>query len=242
VQQLEMEDNYLKNLCQKLRSDLTEAEQKRVEVGIRLEQERKNSPPPMPDLSDLLEFASRVIPIEQELVGQLEAELRKKNCQLAALSDMESTQPKLSLLLNCMGMEQAAIAATAHLDSKIFKIQTKLSGLLLPSCRSKISAMAFKDLLYCGEMLREAPFPFSTHVEACTVCQQQSPAQLIEFIEGLDGVDLPSDILEQDRINGKCILFCNSDDFPNLPQKEVMEAINRLRDIHFDVLDAQAKR
>jgi len=236
LSQLQRDFNDLDHQCQQLEDELMEAKQKRTQAKDQLEHERQNGPPPMRDLSALVEFASRVIPIEQDLVEELEEELRKKNPQLAALSDKHSNQPKLSLLLNCMGVDEAAIAATRELDSATFKLQTKRSWLLSTTCGSELSDMAFKDLLYCGEMMHDASFPFSEHVEACEVCAQQTPAQLIELIKGLKDVDLPSDVLTNNKINGRRILFCTSDDFPDFSMAQARKAIERLHDIHFDVL------
>lgn len=79
----------------------------------------------MKDLSGLLEFARRVQPIEERLVAHLEKEMSKKNPQLIALSNNASHQPKLSLLLNCMGVREAVITATGELDSESFKQLTQ---------------------------------------------------------------------------------------------------------------------
>merc|ERR1712232_1128216 len=200
VQQLEREDERLKNLCQKLRNDLTEAEQQRVQVGIRLEQERKNSPPAMPDLSELLEFASRVIPIEQELVGQLEAELSKKKPQLAALDDNTSSQPKLSLKLNCLGIHAAGIAATRSLDLNNFLRKSKRVNVFAESLAPQVNRNTILDLLYCGELVREGEYPFVGHEDECPVCQNRTANDLINFVKER-GIDLNHQMLREKDIN-----------------------------------------
>ena len=70
--------------------------------------------------NELKAFAQRVEPIEYALVGALEAELEKKKPQLSSLTDIHSTQPKLSLLFNCMGTPSESIQATRELDSTTF--------------------------------------------------------------------------------------------------------------------------
>ncbi len=236
VQQLEMEDERLKNLCQKLRSDLTEAEQQRVQVGIRLEQERKNSPPPMPDLSELLEFASRVIPVEQELVGQLEAELGKKKPHLAALDDKTSPQPKLSLMLNCMGIHASGIAATSSLDLTNFLRKSRRSAVFAESlARVRVDRSTILDLLYCGELVREGEFPFVGHEDECPVCGNVTPEALINFIKER-GIGLNHQVLRKKDINGRRVLYCTPKDFPNQSREEVEAAVDALQAIHEEYL------
>jgi len=231
VQQLEMEHNDLKNLCQRLRSDLTSAEQKMKQVGTRLEQERKNSPPPMADLSELLKFASRVIPIEQELVGQLEAELRKKKPHLAALDDNTSAQPKLSLMLNCMNINAAGIAATSSLDLTNFLRKSKRANVFAESLSPHINRNTILDLLYCGELVREGEFPFVDHEDECPVCGNATAKDLINFVKER-GIGLNHQVLRDRDINGRRVLYCSQKDFPDQSRKEVEEAVDALQAIH----------
>merc|ERR1712110_110542 len=106
LEQLKQERNNLDKRRKQLERELAEIKQQTTQLDGRIQQEQQNAPPPMADLSSLLAFAARVIPIEQELVGQLEAELSKKKPHLAALEDNTSPQqPKLSLMLNCMGID-----------------------------------------------------------------------------------------------------------------------------------------
>ena len=144
----------------------------------------------MADLSELLKFASRVIPIEQELVGQLEAELRKKKPHLAALDDNTSAQPKLSLMLNCMNINAAGIAATSSLDLTNFLRKSKRANVFAESLSPHINRNTILDLLYCGELVREGEFPFVGHEDECPVCGNGTPEALINFIKER-GIGLP---------------------------------------------------
>ena len=123
-------------------------------------------------------------PIEQRLVAQLEEEMNKRKTKLSALSDHTNTAPKLSLLLNCMGVQEAAIAATRDLNETAFKRLTKRTSDFIERYRSdRVSAEDIKDLLYCGEMMRECDFPFADHYYECVVCLHHTPQELINWIK-----------------------------------------------------------
>merc|ERR1712137_780922 len=158
--------------------------------------------------------------------------MAKKKTQLAALSD-KSSQPKLSLLLNCMNLTEAAIEATRTLDSKTFKRLTKRSHDFAERySSSSVSMEDIKDLLYCGEMMREGNFPFGDHDLECVVCANHTTQQMINFIRERDDIDLPLDVLERKNINGRRALFCAASDFPGHNKQQVMKAVDRLREIH----------
>merc|ERR1719282_1848284 len=190
------------------------------------------------DLSSLLAFAERVQPIEQRLVAQLEEEMNKKKPQLSALSDHTGgTAPKLSLLLNCMGVQEAAIAATRDLNNTAFKRLTKRIPDFTDRYRSdSVSAEDIKDLLYCGEMMRECDFPFGDHDVECVVCINHTAQQLANFIKERHDIDLPAEVLAHQNINGRRVLYAVASDFPEQSKRQVMEALDRLRDLHEEAL------
>merc|ERR1712137_476192 len=193
--------------------------------------------PAMKDLSSLLAFARRVQPIEQRLVTHLEEEMAKKKAQLAALSDESSPQPKLSLLLNCMNLTEAAIEATRTLDSKTFTRLTRRSHDFMERySSSSVSMEDIKDLLYCGEMMREGNFPFGDHDLECVVCANHTTQQMINFIRERDDIDLPLDVLERKNINGRRVLFCAASKLPGQNKRKVMEAVDRLRELHEEAM------
>jgi len=189
------------------------------------------------DLSSLLAFAERVQPIEQRLVTQLEEEMNKKKPQLSALSDQTNTAPKLSLLLNCMGVQEAAIAATGDLNDTAFKRLTKRNYDFTERYRSdSVSTEDIKDLLYCGEMMRECDFPFADHYHECVVCLNHTPQELINWIKERDDIDLPVDVLAHQNLNGRRVLYAMASEFPEQNKRQVTEALDRLRDLHEEAM------
>lgn len=192
---------------------------------------------PEPDLSRLLQFAQRVQPIEQRLVEQLEEEMGQKKFQLAALSDQTSSQPKLSLLLNCMGVGEAAIAATRDLNSTAFKRLTKWNQEYFESPNAVlVSPEDSRDLLYCGEMLRNAEFPYEYHDHECVVCANQTAQQMVNFIRERNDINLPEDVLLRKKINGRRALYGRTSDFPGCHERQVMAALERLRELHEEAM------
>merc|ERR1712130_517184 len=163
-------------------------------------------------------------------------EMTKKRPQLAALSDYASSQPKLSLLLNCMGVEEAAISATRDLDYVSFKRLTKRHECFVDQYATILSVMAIKDLLYCGEMLRDSEFPFSDHDLACAVCANHTATQMINFVKERGDIDLPLDVIAKKNINGKRALFCTPNDFPSLSKQHVRDVVDRLNLIHEEAM------
>jgi len=232
LEQLKQERNNLDKRRKQLERELAEIKQQTAQLDGRIQQEQQNAPPPMADLSSLLEFAARVIPIEQELVGQLEAELSKKKPNLAALDDNTlPQQPKLSLMLNCMGIYEAGIAATSSLDLAQFARQTKRSNMFENSISSKVNRNTIIDLLYCGELARESEFPFVGHEDECPVCGNKTPEELVNFVKER-GIHLNEEVLRQKEINGRRVLFCTKQDFPNQSEEQVHEAIDALQALH----------
>lgn len=125
IDQLKQARRVLKQRRQELQIELLDIKTQIGELDAQVKEQEK-SLPALPDLSSLLEFATRVVPIEQDLVGKLQAELdKKKEAQLAALDDDTSTKPKLSLMLNCMGIDTQGIAATRALDLAQFIRKTR---------------------------------------------------------------------------------------------------------------------
>merc|ERR1712110_1233996 len=219
----------------RLQQELVQLNQQHQQLEQRIQDHAKV--PPMKDLSCLLAFARRVEPIEQRLVAHLEEEMAKKKPQLAALSDESSPQPKLSLLLNCMNLTEAAIDATRTLDSDTFKRLTKRNQDFTERySSSSVSMEDIKDLLYCGEMMREGDFPFGDHDLECVVCANHTTQQMINFIRERKDIDLPLDVLERKNINGRRVLFCTVSDFPGQNKEQVMEAMDRLRELHEEAM------
>lgn len=102
-----------------------------------------------PDLSSLVDFAALVSPIELNLIGNLEAELaKKKKAFLASLTTDDVAQPKLSLWLNCMGVDAKGIAATRTLDLAEFSRKTKRKEYFTEAHGSGMSRNTMQDLLY----------------------------------------------------------------------------------------------
>lgn len=214
---------------QRLQQQLLQLHQKYEELEEHIQEHAKALA--TADLFSLLQFARRVQPIEQRLVAELEEEMREERVQLAALSDKSSSQPKLSLLLNCMGVSEAAIAATGDLDSTAFKRLTKRHDFVERYRLSGVSAEDIMDLLWCGEMMRDSDFPFEDHIHDCAVCANHSAQQLINFIRER-GIALPVEVLTSKNINGKRILYCAPSDFPRQEKLQWMDAVDRLRELH----------
>merc|ERR1712110_526385 len=219
----------------RLQQELVQLNQQHEQLEQRILDHAKLSA--MKDLSGLLAFALKVQPIEQRLVADLEEEMAKKKPQLAALSDESSSQPKLSLLLNCMSLTEAAIDATRTLDGKTFTRLTKRTlDFVERYSSSSVSMEDIKDLLYCGEMMRDVEFPFGDHDLECVVCANHTTQQMINFIRERDDIDLPLDVLDRKNINGRRVLFCTVSDFPGQNKEQVMEAMDRLRELHEEAM------
>ena len=234
-QDLEVRRDDLQQQVERLQKELSEITEKHKDIGKRIE-ERVTEVESMADLSELLSFAKRVSFVEQRLVSQLEEEMNKQNPVLAAQSDETSPQPKLSLLLNCMGVQEAAIVATRDLDSALFKRRAKRHELFAEEYNQRVPASGIKDLLYVAEMLGEAQFPFSDHDEECVVCANHTAAQMINFVNERKDINLPVDELKRQDINGKRALFCTSKDFPSMDPEQVRTVLHLLNDIHEEAL------
>merc|ERR1712137_1063401 len=225
----------VQNELGRLQQELVQLNQQQQQLEQRMQGHAKV--PAMKDLSSLLAFARRVEPIERRLVAHLEVEIAKKKAQLASLSDERSPQPKLSLLLNCMNLTEAAIEATRTLDSKTFMRLTKRTQDFTERySSSSVSMEDIKDLLYCGEMMRDGDFPFGNHDLECVVCANHTTQQMINFIRERYDIDLPLDVLERKNINGRRVLFCAVSDFPSHNKQQVMEAVDRLRELHEEAM------
>merc|ERR1712137_914229 len=218
----------------RLQQELVQLNQQHQKLEQRIQDHAKV--PPMKNLYSLLVFARRVQRIEQRLVNHLEEEMAKKKVQLAALSDESSPQPKLSLLLNCMNLTEAAIHVTRTLDSKTFTKLTKRHDFTERYSSPSVSTEDIKDLLYCGEMVRDGEFPFGDHDLECVVCANHTTQQMINFIRERDDIDLPLDVLERKNINGKRLLFCTASELPGQNKRKVMEAVDRLRELHEEAM------
>merc|ERR1712130_1077403 len=168
--------------------------------------------------------------IERELVGQLETELSKRKPKLAALNDNTSSQPKLSLMLNCMGIDATGIAATASLDLAQFARKTARPN-FASSLRAVVKQSTRLDLLYCGEMARECEFPYVGHEDECAVCGNRTVDQLIQYLRERK-INLPEQMLRQSQIDGRRILFCTEEDLPGHPADQVHAAIQVLQAVH----------
>jgi len=234
-QDLEVRRDDLQQQVERLQKELSEITEKHKDIGKRIE-ERVTEVESMADLSELLSFAKRVSFVEQRLVSKLEEEMNKQNPVLAAQSDETSPQPKLSLLLNCMGVQEAAIVATRDLDSALFKRRAKRHELFAEEYNQRVPASGIKDLLYVAEMLGEAQFPFSDHDEECVVCANHTAAQMINFVNERKDINLPVDELKRLDINGKRALFCTSKDFPSMDPEQVRTVLHLLNDIHEEAL------
>jgi len=189
------------------------------------------------DLEMLSAFAQRVEPIENALMSELESELEKKKPKLSALTDLQSPQPKLSLFLNCMGTHSKAIHATRDLDSTMFQRQVKNSAQFIEQYGSaEVSEEMLKDLLYCGEMLRDCNPPLADHDDKCPVCLNRTPEELTKYLRE-KGIDLDSNTIRRNRINGRRVLFSMAKEFSNAATPT--QALDRLRDIHEDAMSSE---
>merc|ERR1712137_665560 len=186
------------------------------------------------NLDELIAFAQRVEPIENTLMSELESELEKKKPKLSALTDLQSPQPKLSLFLNCMGTHSRAIHATRDLDSTMFQRQAKNNSQFMERYGSAdVSQDMLKDLLYCGEILRDCDPPLADHDDKCPVCLNQTPEELINYLRE-KGIDLDSNTIKRNQINGRRVLFSMAKEFSNAEAST--QALDRLRDIHEDAM------
>ena len=185
----------------------------------------------IPDFSSLLKFASSVVPIEQKLVNELTEELNKAQPQLASLNNLASSQPKLSLALNCFGIEAPGIQATRSLDLRQFQRMSKRYPHFIDTYQSVLERNQIWDLLYTGEMLREYNYPYLDHEDDCVVCANSTPQQLVNFLRERK-IRLDEEAIKRENINGKRVLFCSYSQFPDQPQEQVQRAIDELLSLH----------
>jgi len=228
IHDMKQRQEYLQRRRQELQTELVEVIQESTALAQSIEQ--KKAQPSMRDLSALVEFATRMIPIEQELVAQLETELNKRKPKLAALNDNTSSQPKLSLMLNCMGIDATGIAATATLDLAQFARKTARPT-FASSLRAVVKQSTMLDLLYCGELARECEFPFVSHEDKCPVCGNRTVDQLIQYLQERK-INLPEKTLRENQIDGRRVLFCTEEDFSGHSADQVHAAIQALQSIH----------
>merc|ERR1712107_691471 len=110
--------------------------------------------------------------------------------------------------------------------------------LISPKDRSEaVSEEDIKDMLYCGEMMRECDFPFGDHDVQCVVCTNHTPQQLINLIKERKDIDLPIDPVARQNINGRRVPYCVASDFPGQNKRQVMKALDRLRELHEEAMN-----
>merc|ERR1712173_82683 len=146
-------------------------------------------------------------------------------------TDDESTQPKLSLLLNCMGVETAGIEATRDMDLKQFTNKARWRNISTQAYGEWISPNTLRDLYYCGQLVGECKYRLVCHDDKCPVCACRTPQQLINFLKER-GIRLNSDVIIAEELNGRRVLYCSSDEFPDEPPEEVQQAIFYLQCLH----------
>merc|ERR1712137_842611 len=152
---LDQEEKRLMDLIECLKSQLQHVQEKKIQAGKAMQQQMGvRMIPSSAHLDELNAIAQRVGIVETDLVSALETELEQKKPQLSALADLHSTQPKLSLYLNCMGISPQGVHITRQMDSTQFKRQTKISLQFMEEHRTEqVPPNVLKDLLSCGEIL-----------------------------------------------------------------------------------------
>jgi len=225
---LEQEETRLTAELNRIQTQLTQVQKKKEQL-----QEYSPKASSM-DWGELKAFAQRVEPIENALMSTLEAELEKKKPQLSALTDVHSTQPKLSLLLNCMGTQHEGIQATRELDRNTFLRQVKNTQQFVKRYTSpKLSHNELKDMLYCGELLRDCETSIAEHEEQCPVCMNSTAEQLLHYLKEIH-ITLDPDTIKKNNINGRRVLFSLGEEFPD--PNAALQALDRLREIHEDAM------
>lgn len=142
------------------------------------------------------------------------------------------------MLFNCFDLPQEAIDVTSEWTSAEFMRHTKNQASFLS--RLQDTPYSFiKDLLYCGEMMRDGQFPYVDHEGECVVCMNRTADQLVNFIKER-GIVLDHDVLRANKISGRHILFSSFPEFAGsgLPKADVLEALDRLRALHEEILFA----
>ena len=186
------------------------------------------------DWKELKTFAQRVEPIEKALMSTLEAELEKEKPRLSALTDFYSKHPRLTLLLNCMGVQPEVIQAARGLTGRSFRRQVKDSQEFVRRYSTpKLSHNELKDILYCGQLWCDCGPSIAEHENQCPVCCNSTTEQLLHYLQEIS-VTLDPDTIKKNNINGRRVLFSMPEEFPH--PDEAIQALDRLREIHGDAI------
>ena len=133
-----------------------------------------------------------------------------------------------------MNTHSEAIHATRDLDSTMFQGQTKNHREFMERYGSEqVSPAMLKDLLYCGEILRDCHSPLFRHDSKCPVCMHRTAEELIRFLED-KGISLDLNTIRRNQINGRRVLFSMAKEFPDA--EAAAQALDRLRSIHEEAL------
>lgn len=153
---------------------------------------------------NMLAFVQAAARAEAKLVETLEKQLAvAKTLPSSANKD----QPTLSTLLNCfrIATDTIVLVNLMQMDSDEFLVCTR-NDFFRAGCREP----HLFDVLYCQEMLGNAPFPFSEHDDFCTVCACRTPMELVCFLKER-GIVLDYDFLKDNNINGPRLLCLDAD-------------------------------
>jgi len=137
-------------------------------------------------LPTVMQSVQSAAEVEQKLANDLMAQIKKDPSALAALSDDQSENPKLSLVFNMAGLTEDVITKLSSVSGEEF--------LLLTSLRGSDYDLGFheqKDLEYCRTMLDCGQFPYESHKDQCVVCCCETEEELWNLLdEHSDDIDV----------------------------------------------------
>ena len=183
---------------------------------------------------NMLSFTQTACKVEQQLIHELEEQL-----QVGETLPHRAPQgkPTLSTLLNCFQVKSDTIVLVnlMQLDSDEFLVTTR-GDFYRNNCR----APHLFDVLYCQEMLNNAPFPFSDHIDYCPVCGCETTTQLLFYLTECK-IELDEAFLKENRINGPRALTLDADlDFGNhFEVNKISKSLRKLRTIHKNAFRTQ---
>ena len=178
------------------------------------------------NLPTLKQFARTAAETEEELVTQLEAQLEVDRSHL--LANHERGGPKLGLLLNCFGAEEATINVLAEFNGGDF---AKLTGTQLDSLVSTLASNQRTVVRYTHERLNNGKLPFIEH--DCILCDCETPSQMASFLRecGLPGVT--EELIRQTGASGRgALLFLSAKDLKLGNRKAIQKALTKSRSRH----------
>jgi len=180
-------------------------------------------------LPTAMQSVQSAVKVEQKLVADLVEQMRDDPSALAALSDVQSDKPKLSLVFNMAGLSEDVIAKLSGVTGEEFVNP--------PSFRASIPFFDLtftdqKDLEYCHFMMGCGQFPFEDHGDQCVVCCCDTAEKLYDLLEEhSDDVDisvLNLNMLESHSITGPRALVLTRPDMKSLLKKNSIDKVNKV--------------